>query len=144
MARCLDSGVISFRFYVIERGRACHRCALTPPLGNLQLTTYNLEPNLELLWRLLLGNAIDWNPPRRYDFVRTGLEYVPPKRQSDLIGRLLKHVVIPGGRLIIGTFNEAKTRGEDPSREPSTEQLLTSWGSRSRVVPIARISATRI
>ena len=40
--------------------------------------------------RLFLGNAIDWNPPRRYDFVRTGLEYVPPKRQSDLIGRLLK------------------------------------------------------
>jgi SAM-dependent methyltransferase len=78
--------------------------------------------------RLFVGNAIYWDPPRRYDFVRTHLEYVPPKRQSDLIGRLLKHVVIPGGRLIIGTFNEAKTGGHDPSGELSTEQLIVSWG----------------
>jgi hypothetical protein len=32
------------------------------------------------------------------------------------------------GRLIIGTFNETKARGEDPSEEPSTEQLIASWG----------------
>jgi SAM-dependent methyltransferase len=78
--------------------------------------------------RLFLGNAIDWEPPRRYDFVRTGLEYVPPRRQAELIRRLLQHVVIPGGRLIIGTFNELKNRGEEPIREPSTEHRIISWG----------------
>jgi 2-polyprenyl-3-methyl-5-hydroxy-6-metoxy-1,4-benzoquinol methylase len=74
--------------------------------------------------RLFLGNAIDWEPPRRYDFVRTHLEYVPHKSQEHLIRRLLKHVVVPGGRIIIGTFNEPKARDADPS----TEQLIASWG----------------
>jgi SAM-dependent methyltransferase len=100
---------------------------------------YGLDFSAELLelarkrlpqWtdRLFLGNAIDWKPPRRYDFVRTHLEYVPPKRQAELIRRLLKHVVVPGGRLIIGTFNEPEFHGLNPSSEPSTEQLIMSWG----------------
>jgi SAM-dependent methyltransferase len=78
--------------------------------------------------RLFIGNAIDWDPPRRYDFVRTHLEYVPQKRQVSLIGRLLERIVVPGGRLVIGTFNEVRIRGEGPTRGPSTEQLITSWG----------------
>jgi SAM-dependent methyltransferase len=78
--------------------------------------------------RLFLGNAIDWEPPRRFAFVRTGLEYVPKHRQADLIRRLLENVVICGGRLIIGTFNEPKIRGEELSDEPSTEQQIVSWG----------------
>ena len=80
--------------------------------------------------RLFVGNAIDWGPHRRYDFVRTGLEYVPPRRQADLIRRLLEHVVIPGGRRIIGIFNEPTTRGQDRAGEVSTEQLIMSWGFR--------------
>ncbi|MEJ7654831.1 MAG: class I SAM-dependent methyltransferase, partial [Chloroflexia bacterium] len=28
--------------------------------------------------RIFVGNAIDWTPPQRFDFVRTGLDYVPP------------------------------------------------------------------
>jgi SAM-dependent methyltransferase len=78
--------------------------------------------------RFFLGNAIDWVPPRRYDFVRTHLEYAPKKRQADLIRRLLESVVSPCGRLIIGTFNEAKAHADDPAREPSTEHLILSWG----------------
>lgn len=78
--------------------------------------------------RLFIGNAINWDPPRRYDFVRTHLEYVPQKRQVCLIRRLLDHVVIPGGRLIIGTFNEATTAGQNPSGPPSTEAMVMSWG----------------
>ena len=104
-----------------------------------RIEPYGLDFSAELLelarkrspqWtdRLFLGNAIDWDPAHRYDFVRTGLEYVPPKRQADLVRRLLECVVVPGGRLIIGTFNEPKTRGEDSSGEPSTEQLIMSWG----------------
>jgi SAM-dependent methyltransferase len=78
--------------------------------------------------RLFLGNAINWDPPRRYDFVRTHLEYVTQSRQAELIRRLLEHVVIPGGRLIIGTFNEAKAHVGDPSSDHSTEHLIKSWG----------------
>lgn len=60
--------------------------------------------------RIWVGNGIDWQPPHgaRYTFVRTGLEYVPPRRQPDLLRHLLRNVVAPGGRLIIGVYNEER------------------------------------
>src|SRR5258708_11864441 len=78
--------------------------------------------------RLFVGNAIDWDPPQRYEFVRTGLEYVPQRRRADLIRRLLEQVVQPGGRLIIGTCNEGKASGEDRSQLRSTEELVVGLG----------------
>jgi SAM-dependent methyltransferase len=77
--------------------------------------------------RIWVGNAIDWVPPRRFDFVRTGLEYVPRRRQPDLIRRLLAEAVAPGGRLIIGTHNEEI---DQTRTEPSQEETLASWGFR--------------
>ena len=77
--------------------------------------------------RIWVGNAIDWVPPRRFDFVRTGLEYVPRRRQPDLVRRLLQEVVAPGGRLIIGTYNEER---DQTRTEPSQEELVASWGFR--------------
>jgi SAM-dependent methyltransferase len=76
--------------------------------------------------RLYVGNAMDWEPTTRFDFVRTSLEYVPLSRQSDLVRRILERVVAPDGRLIIGTCNEGKISGQDHQR--STERLLRSWG----------------
>jgi hypothetical protein len=57
----------------------------------------------------------------RFDFVRTGLEYVPRRRQRDLVTHLLRDVTNPGGRLIIGAYNEQ--RGER-----SLESLVAGWG----------------
>lgn len=76
--------------------------------------------------RFFVGNALYWNPPQQFDFVqfdfvRTGLEYVPRCRQNALVSRLLSQVVAPGGRLIIGVFNE----------EPhisAVEEQLKLWG----------------
>jgi len=51
--------------------------------------------------RIHHGNALTWNPPQRYDFVRTGLEYVPANRREDFVKRLLNEV---GDRLIIGPY----------------------------------------
>lgn len=77
--------------------------------------------------RIHVGNALQWNPPQRYDFVRTGLEYVPQRRGADLLRHLLDEVVAPGGRLIIGNHNE-----EIPEllTEPSLVDTITSWGLR--------------
>ena len=75
--------------------------------------------------RIYVGNAIGWEPPMRFDFVRTGLEYVPMQRQRDLVERLLEHVVSPGGRLIIGTTGEAAIRVPG---ERLLEELLQRWG----------------
>jgi hypothetical protein len=60
-------------------------------------------------------------PPHRFDFVRTGLDYAPPTRRAGLVEHLLDRVVAPGGRLIIGVFNEEK----DTRR---TEEAVSSWG----------------
>lgn len=75
--------------------------------------------------RIYVGNAIDWVPPRRFDCVRTGLEYVPPRRQRDLVERLLRDLVVPGGRLILGVFSEE--RGATRAG-PSEEERVAAWG----------------
>jgi hypothetical protein len=35
--------------------------------------------------RILVGNALRWDPPRRFDFVRTELVYVPPERKRGFV-----------------------------------------------------------
>ena len=57
-----------------------------------------------LAWsdRIFEGNAVDWEPPMKFTYVRTGLEYVPTDRRPFLVARLLRDVVEPGGRLIVG------------------------------------------
>jgi hypothetical protein len=83
----------------------------------LHLSTFGLEVDPDLAsaarrrlpaWadRIFTGSASDWNPPWRFTYVRTGLEYVPAGRESALIARLLRDVVEPGGRLIVGPVNE--------------------------------------
>jgi hypothetical protein len=79
--------------------------------------------------RIFVGNAIDWRPPRRFAFVRTGVEYVPPHRRADLLTHLLDAVVAPGGRLIVGKFNEE--RDASPSLEQAVEALGFQIAGRS-------------
>lgn len=75
--------------------------------------------------RIFVGNVADWTPPRRFDFVRTELVYVPPKRQLDLVARLLREVVAPAGRLIVCSYGSA-TR-PTPRAEPVGD-ILRGWG----------------
>ena len=69
--------------------------------------------------RIWAGNALTWEPPRRFRYVRTGLEYVPPRRRRELVERLLARCE----RLVIGVFNEHES-------ERTTEELVRSWGLR--------------
>jgi SAM-dependent methyltransferase len=71
--------------------------------------------------RIWTGNAMTWQPPRRFGVVRTGLDYVPPRRRADFVDRLLRDVVAPGGRLVVGVFNEEKDR-------ETVADSLRSWG----------------
>lgn len=75
--------------------------------------------------RIYVGNALTWQPPMRFDFARTGLEYVPIRRQKDLVTHLLHEVVAPGGRLIIGTFGEEVDAWRT---EPKLEEQVSAWG----------------
>jgi hypothetical protein len=82
-----------------------------------QLSLYGLELNPALAdaarrrlpalaGRIFTGNVSDWNPPQRFTYVRTGLEYVPPGRETRLVDRLLDRVVAQDGRLIVGPVSQ--------------------------------------
>lgn len=68
-----------------------------------------------------VGNALGWSPPRRYDFVRTELVYVPAHLRGTYVERLLSHVVAEHGRLIICAYKGP--RGVEPLAEE-----LGGWG----------------
>jgi hypothetical protein len=70
--------------------------------------------------RIVVGNARDWTPARRFTYVRTNLDYVPAARRPALVHHLLNSAVEPGGRLIVGVFNEELER--------TTEDTVGSWG----------------
>lgn len=73
--------------------------------------------------RIWTGNANRWEPPRRFDVVRTGLDYVPADRRASYVEHLLSNVVAPDGRLVIGVFNEEREYN-------SLADDVESWGFR--------------
>ncbi len=67
--------------------------------------------------RFWVGNALEWQPPRHFTYVRIGLEYVPQYRRRELVGHLLACC----DRLIVGVFNEHES-------EQTTERFLFESG----------------
>jgi SAM-dependent methyltransferase len=65
--------------------------------------------------RIFLGDVLEWEPARRFDFVRTELVYAPSSRERELVERLLDSLE-PGGRLIVCGYG-------DPVRE-----RVRRWG----------------
>lgn len=59
--------------------------------------------------RIFVGNALTWEPPIRFDFVRTELVYVPDDLQAAYVRRLLGEVVEPGGRLIVCGYGSPRS-----------------------------------
>jgi SAM-dependent methyltransferase len=62
--------------------------------------------------RIFLGNALLWTPPRRFDYVRTELVYVPPGRRREYAERLLREFLAPGGRLLVCSYGSSRPEGE--------------------------------
>jgi hypothetical protein len=100
-----------------------------------ELEPYGLElaPELAALARrrlprwadhIFVANALTWRPPRRFDFVRTELGYVPSSRRADLLAHLLENVVAPSGRLIVCQYSG---RTEHP-RPLALTNVLTALG----------------
>jgi SAM-dependent methyltransferase len=59
----------------------------------------------ERIWH---ANATHWMPPRTFAIARTGLDCVPPSLRGQYVRHLPAAVVSPGGRLIVGVFNEER------------------------------------
>jgi 2-polyprenyl-3-methyl-5-hydroxy-6-metoxy-1,4-benzoquinol methylase len=58
-----------------------------------------------------VANAWDWEPRRRYDFVRLSLEIVRPVDRAELVRRVATRAVADGGRLIACHYRNV---GEEP------------------------------
>jgi SAM-dependent methyltransferase len=78
----------------------------------------------DLADRIFLGDALEWEPPRRFDFVRSELVYAPEERRPELVERLLDRLVAPGGRLIVCGYGSPRSGvPTDPVR-----RLVRSFG----------------
>jgi SAM-dependent methyltransferase len=75
--------------------------------------------------RIFVGNALLWEPPARFDFVRTELVYVPTPRRREYAERLLERFVAPGGRLILCSYGSSRPEGH---RAEHLVDEIQSWG----------------
>ena len=72
--------------------------------------------------RCFEGNALEWTPPRRYDFVHVGdLRYAPRNRERAFMDHLYEDCVAPGGRLILGPDTEE-------AGSKAMEMKARAWG----------------
>jgi SAM-dependent methyltransferase len=52
-----------------------------------------------------VANAWSWSPPRRFDCVRTNLEYVLPEDRAEFVAKQADWVA-PGGRLVVCHYHD--------------------------------------
>jgi predicted pyridoxine 5'-phosphate oxidase superfamily flavin-nucleotide-binding protein len=74
--------------------------------------------------RIFVGDARTWQPPRRFDFVRTELVYVDEQERRTYVERLLKTFLERGGRLIVCGYSgdEVRRLPREWGREPVLER----------------------
>jgi SAM-dependent methyltransferase len=81
--------------------------------------------------RIFVGNALFWEPPLRFDYVRTEMVYVPTTLRRKYIERLLAQFIAPGGRLLVCSYGSSRLEG---ARADLLVDELRDWG-----LPIHRI-----
>ena len=75
---------------------------------------------------LFVGNSWDRVSPRRFDYVRTELVYVPPELQREYVRRLLDRLVNDGGRLLVAEY---RSRRQSPGATWIEQKLVGADGA---------------
>lgn len=60
-----------------------------------------------------VANGWDWRPGRRFGYVYTLSDCVPPEMLAEYVERLLDRLVEPGGRLVVGSYG-SRSRSMPP------------------------------
>lgn len=89
--------------------------------------------------RIYTGNILSWEPPRKFDYVRLCLEYVPPARRSALMQRLMMQACCR--RIIVGPVAE---RIQDSRMEDELCELGYRVDGRSERLHPSGLIADRI
>jgi SAM-dependent methyltransferase len=71
-----------------------------------------------------VANGWDWQPGRRFRYVYTLSDCVPPEMLAEYVERLLDQLVEPGGRLIVGSYG-SRSRSTPPL---PIGEMLASFG----------------
>jgi hypothetical protein len=56
---------------------------------------------------IFLGNAWDWEPPMRFDYIRTEICYVPMNLVETYISRLFNNFLVEGGKLLVAQYRSS-------------------------------------
>ena len=143
VADCIDrSG--SFLDIGCANGYLLECCVQWTSARGLTLDPFGLDISEKLIalarkrlpqWadRFQVGNAYEWQPPRRFDFVRTELVYVPGEHERQYVLHLLANYLNPGGKLLVANYAEDMPnpeRGLMPGNHPTRKLLdrLTELG----------------
>jgi len=126
-----------------ERGIALtpHGVDIGPRLVELARRRFPGHPD-----RFRVANAWDWQPPRRYRYVYSLYDNVPPAFLREYVRRLAGRYVEPGGTLILGAYGSS-SRGEpafDVGR--CLRRLGFPVGGAASVgdLPLTRVAWTRL
>ncbi len=104
-------------------------------LKGVTIVPYGLDYSAELVARarqrlpayahnIYLGNAWDWHPPVRFEYVRTELDYVPRNYRQSFIARLLTEFLTENGRLILSHYRSRR----DDLTQGWIDADLAAWG----------------
>lgn len=85
---------------------------------------------------IFAGNAWDWQPPQRYDYVNTALDYVPEELWETFVHRLLDRYVQPEGHLLVAEYL-GRTTGVPAFR---VDEQLRRWGFAVEKVASSRLA----
>ena len=102
---------------------------------NLKIIPYGIDISEKLIGlvkerlpeyahNLYIANGWNWENPRKFDYVRTELVYVPENLQKRYLERIINTYMKEGGKLLVAEYGLS-------SRPPNTSyigNLLIAWG----------------
>lgn len=100
----------------------------------IEITPYGLDISPKLVTlaqerlpayngQMYVGNAWDWEPPHKFDYVRTELVYVPDELHSTYLTRLLNELLNPSGKLLVAEYRSRTNTEQALSVDAYLEQL---------------------
>jgi hypothetical protein len=132
--------LVTLPVWAAERGVVieANGLELIPRIADL---ARSLHP--ELADRIWTGSVMTWAPPKKFRYVTTSDDVVPPHRLGDLIERMRTEFVETGGRIIVSSYTNRGERprllfrdliecGHGPTGtihidRPNRSPLLTAW-----------------
>ena len=90
-----------------------------------QLARHRLPQWADRIW---VGNALDWKPPFRFDFVHAMPDVVFDKHRAEWIARLRREFLKPGGRLLLRSGDPRPPVGGQGLREMLAEAGVRPGG----------------